>query len=195
LAITPDTIPPPVPDLAVAAAAPAAARIRGIAGPGTAAGISLRVGLVWAGNSNHPADNRRSCPLPFLRPLFDVPGIAWFSLQQAHVEPEIAGFGFADRLTGLGALLTDMAETAAAIAALDLVITVDTSVAHLAGTMGKETWLLLAYVADWRWPARGETTAWYPSLRLFRQIRPGHWPELVTRLRTALEERLSGGRA
>jgi ADP-heptose:LPS heptosyltransferase len=90
-------------------------------------------------------------------------------------------------LIPLGPALTDFAETAAAISALDLVITVDTAVAHLAGALGRPTWLLLPHVAEWRWMDDRADSPWYPSMRLFRQPVPGDWPAVMAAVGQALE--------
>ena len=147
-----------------------------------------RVGVVWAGSPTHGDDHYRSIPLETLRPVFDVPGPVFYSLQVGARAGDPARLGLGGRLRDLSHLLTDYNETAAAIAQLDLVIAVDTSVAHLAGAMGKPTWMLLARVPDWRWLADGETTRWYPSMRLFRQQRMGVWQPIVDRLAAALAE-------
>lgn len=140
-----------------------------------------RVGLVWAGNPAHAHDASRSICLDVLAPLLDLPDIAWFSLQVGEAAACRAG------LDDLSPGLTDFAATAAAIAGLDLVITVDTAVAHLCGAMGAPAWVLLSAVGtDWRWGRDGETTPWYPSLRLFRQSEPGRWDDVVHRIRHAL---------
>jgi ADP-heptose:LPS heptosyltransferase len=90
-------------------------------------------------------------------------------------------------MVSLAAELTDFGETAAAISALDLVITVDTAVAHLAGSLGKPVWLLLAYASDWRWMLYREESPWYPTMRIFRQKRPGEWREVIDRVAAELE--------
>jgi hypothetical protein len=176
----PETIPPPlaglvVPDTAVAR--------RVAASPG------FKAGLVWAGNPKHVNDLRRSCPLALLAPLFAVEGVSWFSLQKGPQAAELATSPFGGRVAAIGPELGDLADTAAVIRALDLVVTVDTAVAHLAGSLGAPGWVLLSQVADWRWFAAGEASPWYPSLRLFRQSRRGDWPELATRIAAALRQR------
>ena len=115
-----------------------------------APGARLKVGLVWCGSLSQPLE-RRPVPLEELRPLFDVPGVAFHSLQVGGGSAELASCGFGNRIADLSPQLTDFAVTAAAIAQLDLIITVDTSVAHLAGALGKPTWLLLSFAPDWRW--------------------------------------------
>ena len=128
-----------------------------------------RVGLAWAGNPGFAADHLRSIPLPKLAPLGAVPGVSFVSLQKdAAALPE---FPLAD----FTAELADMADTAALVAALDLVISVDTGVAHLAGALGKPVWLLNRFDTCWRWLTARDDSIWYPSLRLFRQTTPGDW--------------------
>lgn len=98
-------------------------------------------------------------------------------------------------MVDLAADLTDFAEAAAALAALDLLITADAPIAHLAGAMGRLAWLLLPHVPDWRWMLEREDSPWYPSLRLFRQPGPGAWDAVIARVRDALAARASGGPA
>jgi hypothetical protein len=130
----------------------------------------VRVGLAWAGRPNHPNDKRRTLELRQFGPLASVTGMSFHSLQTgaASIQARMPGRSnppvtdFTDRLT-------DFAETAALIANLDLVITVDTAVAHLTGAMGKPVWVLLPFVPDWRWMLNREDNPWYPTMRLFRQ--------------------------
>src|SRR5262249_2750596 len=124
-------------------------------------------------------------------PLTALAGPSFFSLQKGDAERELPASGFAERVVPLGPLLGNLADTAAVIVELDLVISVDTVVAHLAATLGKPTWIMLAFAADWRWLAEGETSPWYPAMRLFRQERHGDWPGLVARLEEALRARLA----
>jgi tetratricopeptide (TPR) repeat protein len=139
----------------------------------------LRVGVAWAGNPSHRDDRRRSCPPEQLRALGAVPGVTFYSLQK-HGGAGGGGvlpFPLIDHT----AALRDLADTAALIANLDLVITVDTAVAHLSAAMAKPTWILLARAADWRWMLDRDDTPWYPTVRLFRQAQPGGWHEPVKR--------------
>lgn len=146
----------------------------------------LRIGLVWAGNPAHSNDINRSMPLEVLQPLLDLHDFAFFSLQVGPRQADIAQAGFSERLIDLAPHLTDFAETTAAVSQLDLLICVDTSVAHIAGAMGAPTWLLLPYMPDWRWQLGRADTPWYPNLRLFRQSHPGDWQGVVARLTGAL---------
>ena len=134
----------------------------------------LRVGLVGAGSPEHHHDYRRSIDAVHLAPLLEMPGIEFHSLQPGAAA--LAG------LIDWTSALTDFAESAALVAELDLVIAVDTSIAHLAGAVGKPVWLLLPLVPDWRWGFVGESTPWYPSMRLFRQTVRGDWPGVIRRV-------------
>ena len=143
-----------------------------------------RIGLVWSGSTLHNNDANRSIPLAMLAPLLES-GDFWISLQKEvrkADEPILQATGLLDASGELG----DFADTAALIAALDLVIAVDTSVAHLAGALGKPTWLMLPFAADFRWLLKREDSPWYPNMRLFRQQRPGDWHGVIARVSAAL---------
>lgn len=151
-------------------------------------GRRLAVGLVWGGNAHNPRDHERSVDFSLLAPLWRIPGVRWFSLQLGDRRRDLAGAPFIEDLAdGLG----DFAETAAAVACLDLVISVDSSVAHLTGGLGRPCWVLLPWAGDWRWLVGRDDSPWYPSLRLFRQPAPGDWPPAVARLASALRRRTS----
>lgn len=138
-----------------------------------------RVGLCWRGNAANSFDWRRSIPLSLLAPLGQIPGLTLFSLQVPMSDPDgIAAMGMAD----LGPNLTDFGETAAVIANLDLVISVDSAVLHLAGALGVPGWALLYEPADWRWLRGRADSPWYPSLRLFRQPVPGDWASVAAQV-------------
>lgn len=136
----------------------------------------LRVGLCWTGSTFTPLNDMRRIPFAELARVLDVPGIAFHSLQVVIGRRESEG---ERRLVDLAPHIEDFGDTAAMVDQMDLVITVDTSIAHIAGALGKPVWTLLARVADWRWDHDGETTPWYPSMRLFRQTRPGKWRPVV----------------
>jgi len=174
-----DTIPASVPYLAADAARVArlAPHLRG---------TGLKLGLVWSGNPKHGNDRHRSVPLDLLRPLLGVPGVRLFSLQVGPRAQDIAADGRIGPITDLAPHLDDFADTAAAISQLDLVVTVDTSVAHLAGALDRPTWLLLPWNADWRWLSGRTDSPWYPSMTLFRQPRYGDWGPVVDQLVAAL---------
>lgn len=146
----------------------------------------LKVGLVWAGNPKHRNDYVRSMPLELLAPLCDVPGVSLVSLQKRDptraAGPLPAGLRLADWTERLG----DFVDTAGLIANLDLVITVDTSVAHLAAAMGKPTWMMLQYSPDWRWLLGRSDNPWYPSVRLFRQRQRLQWEPVAAEVKAAL---------
>jgi tetratricopeptide (TPR) repeat protein len=145
-----------------------------------------RIGLVWSGRPEHEHDRRRSIALERLSPLARVPDIAWINPQPprpaSSTEPRIAGL----EITRFPDAPVDFDDTAALIAELDLLISVDTSPAHLGGALGAPTWLLLSTVTDWRWYLHQETSPWYPSMRLFRQRRQGDWDEVLNRVADAL---------
>jgi hypothetical protein len=144
---------------------------------------SLRAGLAWAGNPAHPNDRRRSIPLEALAPLATVPGVRWFSLQAGPHAGDAPPAGMA--LTRLDTQIADWSDTAAIVAQLDLVISADTAVAHLAGAMGVPVWLLLPWRPDWRWSPAGEGTPWYPTMRLFHAREPS-WTTAVADVATQL---------
>jgi len=146
-----------------------------------------RVGLLWAGNPANESDARRSLSPARLRPLLARADLRFVSLQFGERAGEVEALGLADRIET--PRLGDFKETAALAASLDLVVTVDTAMAHLAGSIGQEAWVLLSYVPDWRWGIAGEKTSWYPSLRLFRQKRPGDWDGAIADLCAALDRR------
>jgi tetratricopeptide (TPR) repeat protein/SAM-dependent methyltransferase len=137
-----------------------------------AALTGLRVGLVWAGSTIHPNDHNRSLDPSALTPFGALPGVSYVSLQKGRA---IEGLPAQMQVLDAAPELNDFADTAAALANLDLLITVDTSVAHLAGAMGKPVWLLLPFSPDWRWLLERDDSPWYPSMRLFRQAEPGTW--------------------
>jgi Flp pilus assembly protein TadD len=145
-----------------------------------------RVGLAWGGRPTHPNDKRRSIPLARLAGLAEAGPVAFVSLQKPVSEADRADFQRFPAMADISAELTDFGETAAVIANLDLVITVDTAMGHLAGAMGKPVWILLPQAADWRWLIGRDTSPWYPSARLFRQTRPGDWDAPLSRARAAL---------
>jgi Flp pilus assembly protein TadD len=148
------------------------ARLSGLAG--------RRIGLVWAGNPDFPFDAARSIPPAMLDRLAGVAHARFVSLQLgAKVRPSLD-------LADWTGELCDFADTAALIAALDLVIGVDTAVIHLAGALGRPVWLLNRFAPDWRWGATGDTTPWYPTLRQFRQTDPGDWRPVLDAVRNAL---------
>ncbi len=144
----------------------------------------LRVGLVWSGNPNHSNDRNRSMPISVLMPLMDVDA-TFISLQRDPRQADrtaLANSGIVD----LTSYLTDFVETAALVSCLDLVITVDTSVAHLAGGLGRPTWILLPFAPDFRWLTERSDSPWYPSVRLFRQTETRDYADVIARVRSEL---------
>jgi tetratricopeptide (TPR) repeat protein len=155
--------------------------------PVTADGPGKRIGLVWAGNPTHANDANRSMRLADFQPLLDLPGVTWFSLQLGVGPSELSASRFAGQVHDLSPALTDFSATAAVLMELDLLICVDTAAAHLAGALGRPTWILLPAIgSDWRWGIAGETTAWYPSARLFRQRRAGDWAPTIAEMAARL---------
>jgi tetratricopeptide (TPR) repeat protein len=150
-----------------------------------------RVGLVWAGNPRHENDANRSMPVPALAPVLRRAGIALFSLQVGASAADRAWLGRQIQgktpVRDLAPDLRDFADTAAVLGHLDLVISVDTAVAHLAGALGRPVWLLLPFVAEWRWMLEREDSPWYPTMRLFRQAAPGDWAELMARVAATVD--------
>lgn len=157
------------------------------------AGTKLAIGLVWAGRPEHTNDLNRSLTLDQLLPLADLPGVALYSLQMGARAGDIAAISAAALVHDLAPQIQDFADTARLIDQLDLVICVDTSVAHLAGALGRPAFVLLPYTPDWRWLAWREDSPWYPSLRLFRQQAPRDWSGVVTRLHAAIAALLTQG--
>jgi len=151
-----------------------------------ALGARLAVGIVWAGSPGHGSDRFRSCGLAAFGALADVPGIAWVSLQKGARESDLAHPPDGMAIDALGPELESFADTAAAIAALDLVISVDTSVAHLAGALGFPVWTLLGFESYWLWRTERTDTPWYPSMRLFRQREIDRWDGVMNNVRAAL---------
>jgi tetratricopeptide (TPR) repeat protein len=147
-----------------------------------------KVGIAWAGSPTNTLDRYRSCRLDDLAPILDVPGVTFFSLQKGPGEEQLRAARFADRIVDHTRDLNDWAETAALVANLDLVISVDTGVIHLAGAMNKPVWTLLSTASEWRWMERRDDSPWYPSMRLFRQAQLGNWRELATRVAGALSQ-------
>ncbi len=147
----------------------------------------FRIGLVWAGTPTHPNDRNRSIPLPDLAPLLEVPGLRWFSLQVGPSRAAAVEAGGGGRLEDIGHRLGNFADTAAVLADLDLVVTVDTAVAHLAGALHRPAWVLLPYAPDWRWLLERSDSPWYPTLRLFRQTAPGDWSPVVAAVADSLK--------
>jgi hypothetical protein len=146
----------------------------------------LKVGLVWAAESASANTQLRSMGLDALAPLADLPGIHWHSLQVGRAAESLATSAFAGRIADWGPRFADFGDTARAMSELDLVISVDTCVAHLAGALGKPVWTLLPFDVDWRWLLRRTDSPWYPTMRLFRQTTRGDWPGVIAQVGVAL---------
>jgi glycosyltransferase involved in cell wall biosynthesis/Flp pilus assembly protein TadD len=153
-----------------------------------------RIGITWAGAPAHRNDRNRSLACRLFAPLLEIPQLQWFSLQVGPGVAQLAEPGVisgkipGDKIRDLAPHLTDYAETAAAISQLDLVITADTSVAHLAGTLGTPVWMLTPFAPDWRWLLDRADSPWYPSMRLFRQQVAGDWPSVMRDVAAALRQ-------
>lgn len=156
----------------------------------------LKIGIVWAGNPQHPNDSNRSCQLNNFSKIHDLPNVKLFSLvkdvrprmYRNQSEPVDLIEGTEDmKIVDMSPLMNTFYDTAVIINSLDLVITVDTSILHLAGSMGKKTWAALPYNCDWRWSQKGESSVWYPSLKLFRQPTPGDWTSVFNEMLESLK--------
>ena len=148
----------------------------------------LKIGLNWAGNPESPVEHFRGLPPADLLPLAALENVTWFSLQKGNNANDVPALSdnFPILDTGPDALI----ETAGLIQALDLIITSDTAIAHLAGALNKPVWILLHHAPDWRWLTEGDKSAWYPSARLFRQRQPGGWKSVIEEVLTALKNSL-----
>jgi ADP-heptose:LPS heptosyltransferase len=146
----------------------------------------LRVGLAWSGNPTHRNDRHRSIPLDRLAPLLDVPGVDFVSLQRDLREDDRRILQSLPRIASLGDTLADFADTAAILARLDLLIAVDTAVAHLAGSLAKPVWVMLPFLPDWRWMLARNDCPWYPTARLYRQPALGDWDSVLAQMRRDL---------
>jgi tetratricopeptide (TPR) repeat protein len=152
------------------------------------AGNSLRIGLAWGGSPTFPHERWRSIPLEQLAPLTQLEGTTFYSLQMGPQASQVKHLGSRVHLIDLQDEQEDLADTAAIVANLGLVISIDTSVAHLAGAMGRPVWILLHKSPDWRWLLDREDSPWYPSARLFRQSTLGNWRDVVARVERELRE-------
>ena len=147
---------------------------------------SFRLGIVWASNPKNRKLLHKSIELPLLTPLLQIHDVTVYSLQVGHEGEAVEQFG--DGITDLAPELTDFSETAGVISQLDLVVSVDTSVAHLAGALGHPVWTLIPFIGDWRWLLEREDSPWYPSMRLFRQAKRNDWKTVIDQVRTELTE-------
>ena len=149
----------------------------------------LRVGIVWQGNPKYSGDRQRSIPLTRFASLAGITGVRLFSLQKGPGTPQLAGIEGKFRIVDLESRLGDDNESLTNIGAimkhLDLVVTCDTAIGHLAGALGVKVWTALPHVPDWRWMLHREHSPWYPTMRLFRQTRRGQWDDVFERLTVA----------
>ncbi len=153
---------------------------------------SFKVGIVWAGKPAHPEDRARSCHLRNFLHLSKIPGLALFGLQKGAAAGQVEDLAPEMALTNLGGELDDFTDTAAVIENLDLVVSVDTAVLHLAGAMGKPAWAILPFSPDWRWMLDRPDSPWYPTVRLFRQKSYGDWGDVFQRISQELEILVAG---
>ncbi len=151
---------------------------------------AFKVGVVWAGSAANPTDDSRSIPFEKILTLLSVPGIALYSLQVGDHESDLTTHAAAPLFQNLAPRLRNFDDTASAVMQLDLVITVDTSVAHLAGGLGRPTWVLLSHATDWRWLQARTDSPWYPTVRLFRQPAPGDWDNVLQDVLRTLQEKV-----
>ncbi len=153
---------------------------------------AYKVGIVWAGNPLHKyVYYKRSCSLADFAPLVDIPGLVFYSLQKGPASVEANDPPKGMNIINLVDELNDFTDTAAVIANLDLVISIDTSVAHLAGAIGKPVWNLLSFVPDWRWLLDRDDSPWYPGMRLFRQTQLNNWEGVFKQVKMALLYKLN----
>jgi len=147
---------------------------------------SLKVGVVWSGSKDHKKDHDRSLRLEQLEPILNLP-VTFYSLQKEVREKDKITLSKFNQIQQFHEELNDFSDTAAMVACLDLIISVDTSVAHLAGAMGKNVWILISYLPDYRWMLDREDTPWYPTARLFRQTHAGDWDSTILKVKKALD--------
>lgn len=155
----------------------------------------FKVGIVWSGSLTFKGNRRRATALERFLGLTGVPGVRLYSLQKGPLERELESSGARAVVSDIGGQVSDFADTAAAIQALDLVIMTDSAVAHLAGSLGTPVWNLLSFVPYWLYGLAGETTPWYPAMRLIRQPRPGDWDSVFERVAEDLAQAAEAKRA
>lgn len=184
LGVTLDTIPAAVPYIALPpdAVRPIVPR---------PAGTRVAIGIVWAGSPRHENDHRRSMPLENFLRLCDLPGASLYSLQKGARAGDIRALGASALIRDLAPQLDDFTDTAGALMQLDVVISVDTAVVHLAGALGRPCFLLLPFTPDWRWLNHRADTPWYPTVRLFRQAKVGDWDGVMQRVQDVIAGRVA----
>src|SRR6185312_13510586 len=159
---------------------------------------SFKVGIAWQGSQKYRWDHKRSPPLAQFEPLARVPGVQLYSLQKGHGSEQLGQVAHRFAVVDLGGRLDETAgpfmDTAAVMKNLDLVISSDTAIPHLAGALGVPVWVALPFVPDWRWLLDRSDSPWYPTMRLFRQKRPGDWVGVFAEIHAALSERAAVSR-
>lgn len=150
----------------------------------------FKVGLVWAGRPEHARDHFRSCSLDMFAPLINEKFV-FFSLQKGIAAEQVKNLPNGMNLVDFTEDINDFSDTAAFVENLDLVISVDTAIAHLAGAMGKPIWTLIPFLPDWRWMLNREDTPWYPTMRLFRQQSQGDWESVIKKINDELQKEIS----
>jgi hypothetical protein len=145
-----------------------------------------RIGIAWASDLTNGDDRHRSCQLHEFLPILSIPELTFYSLQKGQRHEDLADLPSHIQIEDLAPQLDDFGDLGVIIDQLDLVISVDSPTAHMAGAFGKKTWTLLSHVADWRWTLESDSTPWYPTMRLFRQTRPGDWTGVIERVAKAL---------
>lgn len=148
----------------------------------------FKVGIAWAGRPTHRNDRNRSCPFTHFAELMGLPNVTFFSLQKGDATEDLRKYACDALVMDVGQQLEDFADTAAVLQQLDLVICVDTAVAHLAGALARPVWVVLPQAGDWRWMRDGETTPWYPTMRLFRQKTRSDWDDVFAAVRQRLRD-------
>jgi hypothetical protein len=150
----------------------------------------MRIGIVW--NSREGRNSRATPALAALAPLFQLPGITWYSLETSGDAEALADLPMAAGVQDLAPLVRDVADLAALMSQLDLVVAVDAPAGELAGGLGIPVWVLLSAAPGWQWGAEGDASRWYPTARLFRQNRPGGWAGVIDRVAQSLQGELGG---
>ncbi|MBE0537551.1 MAG: tetratricopeptide repeat protein [Phycisphaerae bacterium] len=151
-------------------------------------GTALKIGIVWAGSPDHGRDAERSCSLEWFGPLARMEGVRAYSLQKGPAAEQLAQCDAAGRIVDLAGDFEDMSDLAAAMINLDLIISVDTAAAHLAGAMARPVWVVLPFTADWRWMTDRTDSPWYPTMQLFRQKSRGDWADVFQRVHEELKK-------
>jgi len=150
----------------------------------------LKIGLVWSGNPKHKKDHYRSLSLETFSPLAEFNKVTFYSLQKGEAAKQTDNPPKCMRLIDYTDEINDFSDTAAFTENLDLVISVDTAIVHLAGAMGKPVWTLLPFVPDWRWMLNRGDSPWYPTMRLFRQPSPGDWKSVISKVSVELQKKI-----